>query len=300
MSDNRNGCGGGVGGVILDAMQVFDSCRDRDCFEDVRVFLDEIGQSLIERTCQIRTRAAEICSSAISIEPVGLSRGFFRVTVRYYVRLEFEACLCPGKAQSFAGLAAVEKSVVLYGGESSVKIFRSSAVSDSFCSRPCTGEMTGGMPEAVAEAVDPVILGTRVIDPAVCPCRCFCSCEDIPESLSCLIGSGLVDSRSKYLAVSLGFFSVIRLERPAQFVVDGLAFHVPDKECAPVENGNPCDAFRRMAFPIGEFSAGNAAPFADSGCGCGSRSGDPDSHGDGDSRGGSGSGSGCGCRSRAR
>ena len=115
-------CGGngtqiGNGSVLIDVNQVFDSCRDRDCFEDTRVFLDEASQALIEHTGQVRTRTAEICSSSISVDPVQLSRGFFRVTVRYYVRLECEACVCPGKTQCFEGLAVCEKSVVLYGGE---------------------------------------------------------------------------------------------------------------------------------------------------------------------------------------
>ena len=82
-------CGGngtqiGNGSVLIDVNQVFDSCRDRDCFEDTRVFLDEASQALIEHTGQVRTRTAEICSSSISVDPVQLSRGFFRVTVRSY------------------------------------------------------------------------------------------------------------------------------------------------------------------------------------------------------------------------
>ena len=58
-------CGGngtqiGNGSVLIDVNQVFDSCRDRDCFEDTRVFLDEASQALIEHTGQVRTRTAEI------------------------------------------------------------------------------------------------------------------------------------------------------------------------------------------------------------------------------------------------
>ncbi len=273
MSDNRNGCFSrerGMGtngcGVVIDTYQVFDSCRDRDCFEDTRVFLDELGQSIIEHTSQVRTKSAEICSSAITVEPVQLSRGFYRVTVRFFVKLELEACMCPGKSQCFSGIAAVEKSVVLYGGEGSVHVFRSNATADGFCSVPCAGEMGNNLPVAVVETVDPVVLGTRVVEPSSCCCTCCCSCADIPAAVANAVGE-LWDEGSRYLAVSLGFFSVIRIERPEQYLVNALEFSVPDKECAPSDTGSPCDAFRRMAFPIDEFAPGRSVPHT-SGCGC--------------------------------
>lgn len=297
---NRNGCSSGIGGrggasgaggfgggspasgsVLIDTYQVFDSCRDRDCFENARVFLDEFGQSLIEHTGQVRVKTAEICSSAISVEPVQLSRGFFRVTVRFYVKLELEACVCPGKAQSFCGIAVTEKTVVLYGGEGEVRVFRSNAVSDSFCSHPCRGEMTTNLPTAVVEAVDPVILGARVAEPVSgCGC-CCCCCEDLPEYVSGQLGGSPIEPGQKVLEVSLGFFSVIRLERPEQYLISAVEFSVPDKECSPTDDGTPCDAFNRMAFPIEEFSPGrNVRPCDNTSAQC------PDQ------------GPGCGCRSR--
>ncbi|MBQ8249167.1 MAG: hypothetical protein IJY93_04700 [Clostridia bacterium] len=274
MADNRNNVfarernhlGNGCG-VVIDTYQVFDACRDRDCFEDTRVFLDDIGQSIIEHTAQVRTKSAEICSSTISVEPVQLSRGFYRVTVRFYVRLELEACICPGKPQCFTGLAVTEKSVVLYGGEGSVHIFRSNSVGDSFCSTPTCGEMSNNLPIAVVEAVDPVVLGTRVLEDATCCCKCCCSCSDIPRAVGDMFG-GLIDEGSRYLAVSLGFFSVIRIERPEQYLVNAVEFSVPDKECDCSESGTPCDAFRKMAFPIDEFAPGRSASVLN-GCDCG-------------------------------
>lgn len=258
----------GVGNVLIDTYQVFDSCRDRDCFEDTRVFLDELGQSLIEHTNQVRTKSAEICSAAISVDPVQLSRGFYRVTVRCYVRLECEACVCPGRSQTFSGLAVTEKESVLYGGEGEVRVFRSNAVSDSFCSSPCQGEMTTNLPVAVVETVDPVILGTRVVDPASNTCSQCCCCEDIPESVRTAVGTNPIENGQRQLAVSLGFFSVIRLERPEQYLVNAVEFSVPDKECSHNDDDTPCDAFSRMAFPTEEFSPGRIRSDIGFGCNC--------------------------------
>lgn len=290
LTDNRNaglrsgrpGFGPQNSCVVIDTYQVFDSCRDRDCFEDVRVYLDDLGQSIIEHTSQVRTKSAEICGSSIAVEPVQLSRGFYRVTVRFYVKLELEGCLsagagcgCQSRAQSFYGIAAVEKSVVLYGGEGSVHVFRSSAVSDGFCASPVCGEMGSNLPVAIVETVNPVILGTRVVEPEICCCKCCCSCCDIPSVIVDQVGH-LTDEGARYLAVSLGFFSVIRIERPEQYLINACEYSVPDKECTPVENSSPCDAFRRMAFPTEEFAPGRGAPVVgeichdhDKDCGCG-------------------------------
>ena len=57
----------------------------------------------------------------------------------------------------------------------------------------------------------------------------------------------------KELVVSLGFFSVIRIERPAQLVVNATEYCIPDKECVMNDEEDPCKIFSKMAFPISEF-----------------------------------------------
>ena len=310
---NRNGCRGsapvsggsfpgngcpGAGSVLIDTYQVFDSCRDRDCFEDTRVFLDELGQNLIEHTSQVRVKSAEICSAAISVDPVQFSRGFYRVTVRSFVRLECEACVCPGRPQCFTGIAVTEKSSVLYCGEGEVRVFRSNAVSDSFCSAPCQGEMTTNLPVAVVETVDPVVLGARVVDPAASHCCQCCCCDDIPEPIRSVFGGPPIDQGQRYLVVSLGFFSVIRLERPEQYLVNAVEFSVPDKECSHSDDDSPCDAFNRMAFPTEEFAPGRMRTdigFGSSNCGCQGAAGSQSTNQPGGSN---PNDSGCGCRGR--
>jgi hypothetical protein len=56
------------------------------------------------------------------------------------------------------------------------------------------------------------------------------------------------------LVVSLGIFSLVRLVRPAQYLVNATEFVIPDKECISATPDNPCDLFRSMAFPISEFT----------------------------------------------
>ena len=52
MAENRFPCGGGTSRetVCIETNRVLDSCRDRDCYENVRVYLSDFGNEILERT----------------------------------------------------------------------------------------------------------------------------------------------------------------------------------------------------------------------------------------------------------
>ena len=84
------------------------------------------------------------------------------------------------------------------------------------------------------------------------------------------------DPAGKYLLVSLGFFSVIRIERPAQYLMNGTEYTVPEKECISPATDDPCSMFKHMAFPVDEFyppalSDMDRGERPDGNCGCGRR-----------------------------
>jgi len=56
--------------------------------------------------------------------------------------------------------------------------------------------------------------------------------------------------------VTLGQFSIIRLERDAQLLVPVLDYSMPTKECcdAPGCGEDPCEMFSRIPFPEGQFA----------------------------------------------
>jgi hypothetical protein len=79
------------------------------------------------------------------------------------------------------------------------------------------------------------------------------------------------ENRGKVLAISLGFFSVVRIERPAQYLVHGTEYTVPEKECISPSSDDPCKMFKHMAFPVNEFYPPSLCDIkgeSDSGCGC--------------------------------
>lgn len=300
MSENRfpcgaapsaNGCGreGPRETACIETNRILDSCRDRDCYENARVYLTDMGQELIENTGQVRVKECCIAWTYIGIDPVQFNRGFYAITIRFFVKLICEACVRGGRGQEFDGIAVLEKQVVLFGGDSNVSVFRSSGDSTAFCAEPepCYKERT--VPTAVVEVVDPIVLGCRVMEPCDCACIPEGRPGDIPESIAaclsaplacdapsaCGCGGNQAPRQRRVLTVSLGVFSLIRVVRPAQYLITASEFVIPDKECVSATPNDPCSLFRSMAFPISEFSpSGMPAPSPGGDkpgrCGCGS------------------------------
>jgi hypothetical protein len=241
----------------------------------VQVFLTGYGNEIIERTGNIRVKNSCIAWSNIAVDPIAFNRGFYSVNTRLYIRMTFEGCLAPGRIQEFDGIAVLDKNVILYGGESNLNVFKSNGT-NGFCEAPtelCCSE--GTVPTAVVEVVDPIILNAKVMEKRhdhPMPC-CCCTCGDIPEGVIRNINGTLTDDGGRYLAVSIGIFSVVRIVRPAQFIVQATEYTVPDKECLSHSEESPCDIFRCMAFPTQEFTTGYAPTptqlkNTDKGCGC--------------------------------
>ena len=116
MGDYRNS-GGQRDMVCIDTNRVLDSCRDKDCFENVRVYLTDFGQQIVDRASVVRAKCAEVEWACIDIDSVPFNRGFYQLLIRIYTRVTCEACVGPGNTQEFDGIAAVEKKVILFGGE---------------------------------------------------------------------------------------------------------------------------------------------------------------------------------------
>lgn len=195
-----------------------------------------------------------------------------------YVKVTVEVC-CNGMPQELVGIAVVEKRVILFASEGNVNIFRSDPFEDNLCRRPnLSGKRVNtNMPVAVLETVDPVILSSKIVEPTTC-CCCCCSVDDIPGEVAADFNGNLADADGeRFLVVSLGFFSVVRIERPAQYLINATEYTVPDKECVSPEEDDPCALFRTMSFPVNEFYPPSFAPQDNGlssgnggrGCGCG-------------------------------
>lgn len=277
MSENRCSCNaGGTSSaaretVCIDTNRVLDSCRDKDCYENVRVYLTSVGQEILDRAASgVRVECAKILWTTVNVDPIRFNRGFYQVTARFYILVKLEACVGMGRTQEFCGIAVLDKTVVLYGGEGNVSIFTSDPTADR-CTPWLGNNRSSNTPIGVVETVEPVVLGIRAVEPCNCPCACYCACtvDDIPrELLDQNTLCDLVDpANGNKLYISLGLFTVFRVERPAQFLISASDYSVPDKDCSCSEPADPCSLFRTMAFPSGEFSGTGHTTDTDEGCG---------------------------------
>lgn len=275
MQENRNtSCGSPFenrGTVCIDTKRVLDCCRDRDCFEDARVYLTDAGNDIINNATNVRIKKAKLVWAYVGLDSIPFNSGFFRVGVKYYVKVEGEGCVGIGKSQCFDGIAVLEKEVILYGGEGDIVSF-SSNPNMSYCDIVNNDNISHNSPTAIVETVEPIVLGQKITDCPINPC---CDCSDIPSCVcGCIDGNLCNANNGNKLYVSFGIFSVIRIVRQTQLLVQATDYSVPDKECTAATNDeNPCALFRTMSFPVNSFKAsvipsiqvnGNGK----SGCGC--------------------------------
>lgn len=102
-----------------------------------------------------------------------------------------------------------------------------------------------------------MVLGSKVRD--VCDCPCGEAVCQLPGAIRTLFDEELVLSGDKRrLFVTLGQFSIVRLEREAQLVVPVLDYSIPEKECCdnPAGTEDPCELFSRIPFPADQFNPG--------------------------------------------
>lgn len=237
--------------VCIHTKKIFDSCRDKDCVEDLRLYPVVGAQAIIDRAISLKAGKAELLYVYIDVEPVGFNRGFFTVDVRYFYKVTADAFVGAARPVPISGLAVFDKRAILFGSEGSAKVFSSNMSSQNLDlqNMPSTN-----LPTAVVEAVDPLILGIKMVDRCERSCDCACDGVEIPTSISSYFPEGLDtggDGRRVY--ITLGQFSMIRLERDSQLLIPAYDYCVPQKECPGCNDEDPCSVFRRVQFPLDEF-----------------------------------------------
>ncbi len=257
------------GGVCINTNQIYDSCKDRDCIRDQRVYFTNRGQEIIERAINVKIKKAEIIWVYTNVEPLSFNRGYFTVDMKFFIKVTVEAfrgVSCPTEIE---GLLTYDKKVILFGSEGNVKIFESSLNED--CEDISKMWQKTNLPTAVVEVVDPIALAAKLVSRED---DCCCDCNDhflaIPENIcDCFDDELYTGDDGKLVLASLGLFSIVRLERNAQLLIDATDFCIPCKECPTATENNPCELFNTIRFPFDEFfPPRKAVEDCDCGCGC--------------------------------
>ena len=256
--------------VCIHTNKIFSSCKDKDCIEDLSFYPTASSQSILSASRCIRGGRIELLDVNVDVEPVSFNRGFFTVDMRFFYRVILQAVNGGMRATEVEGLAAFDKRVMLFGGEGRAKTFTSRSAG---CAERGA---EAGLPTAVVEAVDPMLLCARVVD-----CSSGSCCEGapacgVPERILAAFDEPLVfEPQGMRVCISLGQFSIVRLERDTQLLIPAFDYCIPSGSCTPVGDlscsacDDPCELFESVSFPIGDFFPAGPAAGAEDGCGCG-------------------------------
>lgn len=229
--------------VCVHTRKIFDSCRDKDCIEDLRVYPTVGSQTYIDSAISVRAKSAELLYAEVNVEAITFNNGYYTVDITYYYRITGETS--PG-GNTITGLAIFDKRVILCGGVGTVKSFSSDPMA-------IAGE-PDGLPIATVDAVDPIALHLKLVDTSQCVCPETVQ-PVIPANIIARFGDTLVTGdTAKRLYVSLGQFTIIRLERDTQLLIPAYDYCIPDKECPGGScQDDPCTIFSQIRFPVDEF-----------------------------------------------
>lgn len=105
------------------------------------------------------------------------------------------------------------------------------------------------------EVVDPICLAAKITEPTETCCCCGeIDVNSIPESICRVFDDVIVDnSNVRKVYVTLGLFTIVRLERDVQLLIPVIDYCIPQKECVTSTDSDPCDFFERLRFPVDEF-----------------------------------------------
>ena len=223
--------------MSIHTRKITDSCRDKDCIEDLPVYLTAGSQALLNSSAGTRVRCAELLTTYIDVEPVAFDGHHYCIDVTFYYRILADAVVGSCRPAALYGLAVFTKRAVLCGPDE---------ITRGYANRPT----------AVVEVLDPMVLSSRVRE------ACDCAGKEpapiqLPDGVRSLFDEELSTSPDcRRLYVTLGQFSIIRLERDAQLIVPVMDYSIPTKECCdnPGCTEDPCEMFSRIPFPASQFT----------------------------------------------
>lgn len=137
--------------MSIHTRKITDACRDKDCIEDLRVYLTTGSQSILDTAANTRVRCAELITAYIDVEPVAFNRSHYCIDLTFYYRILADAMVGSNRPAMLCGLAVFTKRAVLCGEDSRAHIYRSNTRLHNFDGPTL---LQANRPTAVAEAMD--------------------------------------------------------------------------------------------------------------------------------------------------
>ena len=129
--------------LAIHTQKITDSCRDKDCIEDLRVYLTRESQTVLDAAGAAKVRSAELIYTTVDVTPVAFHPNHYAIDLTFFYKILADAAVSPCRPAAICGLALFSKRAILCGENSGAHIFRSD--------RP--GNAGGNLPTAVVEAI---------------------------------------------------------------------------------------------------------------------------------------------------
>lgn len=215
-------------------------CYEKDCLEDLNVIFTSCSQAIIDQAINVKVKSAEIIWVFTDIEPVPFNRGFFTVDIKYFFKIILDVFRGVSRPTEVEGLATFDKKVILFGSEGNSKTFASNYNPGS--QMPHMWKKNN-LPKAIVEVVDPIALAAKLVDAND---KCCCCCNNALEAASvpdcitkCFDDDLVLGNADKRVFVSLGLFTIIKIERNVQLLIPAIDFCIPTKECLAATDAIP-------------------------------------------------------------
>ena len=76
--------------VCIHTDKVYDSCRDKECIEDLRVYFPVCHQSLIDSAMNVKLSNVEILWVQTDVEPLSFNQGYYTVDIRFFFKVSVD------------------------------------------------------------------------------------------------------------------------------------------------------------------------------------------------------------------
>jgi len=264
--------------VCIQVEKIYDSCKEKDCIEDARVFFknpDKVNW-LVNNAINVKARRAEVVKVFSDVEEVPFKRGFFTVDIKFFIKvtLDFFVPRRNGgiRVVTVPGIVMFDKKVILFGSEGNVKIFKSHFADKGLDDQGSSALQQDNLPISKIEVAEPITLNAKIVEVLEN------ACDDgndrgIPATVSDLLedvdfdDTDLLRGEERHLTIgkrvvaTIGLFSIVKLARYVQLLIPAFDFCVPNKQCVAATDEDACGLFDTIEFPIDEFFPPQKADF---------------------------------------
>jgi hypothetical protein len=264
--------------VCIQVEKIYDSCKEKDCIEDARVFFKDPDKVnwIVNHAINVKARRAEVVRVFTDVEEVPFKRGFFTVDIKFFIKvtLDFLVPRVTGgiKIITVPGIVLFDKKVILFGSEGNVKIFKSHFTEHGLDNHGDSALQQDNLPIAKVEVAEPIALNARIAEVLENADDDDCD-RVVPKVVSNMLDTVDFDETDldtddtrhlvivKKVVATIGLFSIVKLARIVQLLIPAFDFCVPNKRCIASTEENPCELFETIDFPIDEFFPPQKADF---------------------------------------